>query len=136
MLDYNSAVLYNKDAQPVLTIIYEGRHDIHVLKTLIWLNHVTKNWAHKTDLAPPLVIEESVPCQTIERACICVLSINFPSVSTIYLLDFLSVSDTVVYFVFHWITLYYPSDITHVVTNKQLLTSIGRFGVEFPHYHK
>jgi hypothetical protein len=105
MLDYNSAVLYNKDAQPVLTIAYEGRHDIHVLKTLIWLNHVTKNWAHKTDLAPPLVIEESVPCQTIERAYICVLSINFPSVSTIYLLDFLSVSDTVVYFVFHWITL-------------------------------
>ena len=35
MLDYNSAVLYNKDAQPVLTIAYEGRHDIHVLKTLI-----------------------------------------------------------------------------------------------------
>ena len=66
-------------------------------------------WCHNASLVPPLVIEVSImQIQESERSCICVRGIDF--VSTIYLLDFGTVSTEWYFFIF---SLYYI--ILHIV---------------------
>jgi hypothetical protein len=48
---------------------------------------VVENWAHKTSLIPPLIIEVPVPSQESERSCICVLEVLIFTLSTIFLLN-------------------------------------------------
>ena len=67
-----------------------------------------KIWTHKTSFTPPLFIEVSALRQDVERSCIWVLGVSILPLSTIFIFNFRIVpncSDSVVFFVFHFITI-------------------------------
>jgi len=60
-------------------------------------------WSHAANLTPPLFIEVPVPSQESERLCICVLAVSILPLSSIVFIDFWKCSDSVVFFVLHFI---------------------------------
>jgi hypothetical protein len=69
-----------------------------------WLKSSERNWSHKTGLVPPLFIDVHVPIQDSGRSCICVLWLLMLSFSTTFYLGFWNCSDTMVFYVFHFMT--------------------------------
>ena len=70
----------------------------NVIKTLLG-----NLWGHEANLTPPLFIEVPVPSQESERSCIRVLAVSILPLSSIVFIDFWKCSESVVFFVLHFI---------------------------------
>jgi hypothetical protein len=60
-------------------------------------------WGHEANLTPPLFIEVPVPSQESELSCIRVLAVSILPLSSIVFIDFWKCSESVVFFVLHFI---------------------------------
>jgi hypothetical protein len=72
-------------------VIHEGWNFTPNRENTCIISLRVKARAHRTSLTLPLFNEVSVPSEESERSCICVLEVSIFSLSTILLLDFVTV---------------------------------------------